>query len=144
VSEAVFRAHIEQIWNNKDISAIERFISRDYRGFNPAEPEPILGVEGYKQHFRTLTAAFPDIQITFDDIFEGEGRTVARFVARGTHRGDFGGIPPTGRRFRVGVIAITLIPGSQLVEEHALSDVFGLMKQIGVIDETLKVPSLLF
>ena len=33
MSKRIFSEHIEQIWNNKDASGIERFIAPNYRGF---------------------------------------------------------------------------------------------------------------
>ena len=43
MSKAVFREHFEQIWNNKDVSGIERFIAPNYRGF---DADHRLGVPG--------------------------------------------------------------------------------------------------
>ena len=53
MSKAIFREHFEQIWNNNDASAIERFIAPTYRGFDAAEL--IAGIEGYKHHVETIT-----------------------------------------------------------------------------------------
>jgi predicted ester cyclase len=144
VSKAVFREHIEQIWNNKDASGIERFIAPNYRGFDAAEV--ISGIEGYKQHFVTLTTAFPDLRITIEVILEGEGRAAARYFVEATHKGNLGDIPPTGKRVRVTGEAIILVSASnrQIVEEHANSDALGLLKQLGVIRETVRVPPLIF
>ena len=67
-----FSEHIEQIWNNKDASGIERFIAPAYRGFEAAEV--ISGIEGYKQHFVTITTGFPDLRITIEVILEEPNR----------------------------------------------------------------------
>ena len=141
MSKRIFFEHIEQIWNNKDASGIERFIAPNYRGFDAEEV--ISGLEGYKEHFVTLTTGFPDLQITIEDMQE-EDRVVARFFVEATHTGDFVGIPPTGRRVRITGIAIALISNGKLVEEHANSDGLGLMKQLGVIPEPPKIPPLVF
>jgi predicted ester cyclase len=75
MSRTVFSDSIEQIWNNGDTSAIERFIAFEYEGYDPA---PIIGIEGYKQHFVTLTNAFSDIRITIEDILAEGERVAAR------------------------------------------------------------------
>ena len=142
MSKAILRAHFEQIWNNKDAGAIERFIAPDYRGFDATEV--ISGIEGYKQHFVTLTTAFPDLRITIEVVMEGEGRAAGRWFVEATHRGDFGGIPPTGKRVRVTGEAIIRVENRQIVEEHANSDALGLLKQLGVIRPTVTVPPLIF
>jgi steroid delta-isomerase-like uncharacterized protein len=141
MSKRIFHEHIEQIWNNKDASAIERFIARNYRGFDAEEV--ISGLEGYKEHFATLTGGFPDLRITIEDMQE-QDRVVARFLVEATHTGDFVGIPPTGIPVRISGIAIARISGGQLVEEHANTDGLGLMKQLGVIPEPPAIPPLVF
>jgi predicted ester cyclase len=142
VSEAVFRDHFEQIWNNKDDSGIERFIAPNYRGFDPAEPEPILGVEGYRRHFVTITTGFPDMRINIEDILEKGDRVVARWHVEATHTGNFGDLPPTGIAIKFLGISVARIPSLQLVEEHGISDTLGVLRQLGVISETGKIPSL--
>ena len=141
MSKRIFHEHIEQIWNNKDASGIERFIAPNYRGFDAAEV--ISGIEGYKQHFLTLTTGFPDLRITIRDMQE-ENRVVARFSVQATHTGDFVGIPPTGRRVLITGVAIALISNGKLVEEHANSDGLGLLTQLGAIPEPPKIPPLVF
>jgi predicted ester cyclase len=141
MSIAVFTNSIEQIWNNHDIGAIERFIDPNYVGVDPADPEVIAGIDGYKQHFVTLTTAFPDTHITIDDIF-GVGELVAaRWTVRATHTGDFGDIPPTGLRIDVTGMAMVRIVRRLLVVEHANSDTLGLLRQLGVIPFTTKLPA---
>jgi predicted ester cyclase len=142
MSKAILREHFEQIWNNKDASGIERFIAPNYRGFDGAEL--ISGIEGYKQHFVTITTAFPDLRITIEVILEGDGRAAARWFVEATHTGPLGEIPPTGKRVRMTGIAIIRTSNRQIVEEHANSDALGLLKQIGVIPESAKIPPLLF
>jgi predicted ester cyclase len=142
MSKAILREHFEQIWNNKDASGIERFIAPNYRGFDGAEL--ISGIEGYKQHFVTITTAFPDLRITIEVILEGDGRAAARWFVEATHTGPLGEIPPTGKRVRMTGIAIIRTSNGQIVEEHANSDALGLLGQIGGIPEPPKVPPLVF
>jgi len=62
-------------------------------GHNPE----IGGIEGWKQFATAWRIAFPDLQITVEDII-GEGdKVVASWKATGTHKGDFQGIAPTGK-----------------------------------------------
>lgn len=142
MSKAIFQEHFEQIWNNKDASAIERFIAPNYRGFDAVEV--ISGIEGYKQHFETITTGFPDLRIAIEVILEEEDRVAARWFVEATHTGKFGDIPPSGRPVKITGIAIAQISNGQLVEEHADSDTLGLLKQIGVIPESVKVAPLIF
>ena len=94
----------------------------------------ISGIEGYRQHFFRLTTAFPDAHITIDHIFGLNNQVAARYTVEATHTGDFGGIPPAGRRVRVTAIAIAKVTGGKIVVEHAHSDALGLLTQLGVIE----------
>lgn len=139
---SIIREHFEQIWNNKDVRGIERFIARDYRGFDAAEL--ISGIAGYKQHFETITTAFPDLRITIEVLMAEENREAARWFVEATHTGRLGTIPPSGKRVRMTGIAIVRTSNDQIVEEHANSDALGLLTQIGITPESVNVPPLFF
>ena len=147
MSKAIFVAHFEQIWNKKDAGAIVRFIAPNYRGFDAEEL--ISGIEGYKQHFRTITTGFPDMRLTIEVILdevlqEGEARVAARWRMEGTNTGRFGEIPPTGRRVHMTGTSIVRISNRLIVEEYGNADVLGLLKQMGIIRVSLTVPPLIF
>jgi steroid delta-isomerase-like uncharacterized protein len=139
---SIIREHFEQIWNNKDVSGIERFIAHDYRGFDAAEL--ISGIAGYKQHFETITTAFPDLRITIEVLMAEENREAARWLVEATHTGRLGDIPPSGKRVAMTGIAIIRTRNDQIVEEHANSDALGLLTQIGITPESVNVPPLFF
>ena len=142
MSKVIFREHFEQIWNRKDASAIERFIAPTYRGFDAAEL--IAGIAGYKHHFETITTAFPDLRITIDIILGEADRVAARWVVEATHTGPFGEIPPTGKRVHVTGIELIRTRNRQIVEGHANADTLGLLTQIGITPEPVKVPPFFF
>jgi predicted ester cyclase len=60
------------------------------------------------------------------------------------HTGNFGDVPPTGKRVRMTGIAIARIRNRQIVDEYANSDTLGLLKQIGITPESVKVPPFFF
>jgi predicted ester cyclase len=62
-----------------------------------------------------------------------------RWTARGTHRGDFNGIPPTGRESTVTGITIDRVSNGQITESWTNWDTFGLLKQLGVVPATAQV-----
>ena len=95
--------------------------------------EPIRGFEAYEQFTAAFRTAFPDIQITIDDLI-GEGdKVVARWTMRGTHQGNFQGIPPTGKQVMVQGLNISRLEGGKVVEDRAEMDALGMMQQLGVV-----------
>jgi steroid delta-isomerase-like uncharacterized protein len=76
-----------------------------------------LRPEEFKQLVRSYRTAFPDVQLTVDDLIAQDDRVVARWTSRGTHQGEFAGIPPSGRRIEVMGISIFLVQNGQVQEE---------------------------
>src|SRR5215211_3954506 len=60
--------------------------------------EDIRGLEALKQFISMFLDAFPDLTIAVEDEIAEGAKVVTRWTARGTHRSDLMGIPPTGRR----------------------------------------------
>ncbi len=56
-----------------------------------------------------------------------------RDVFRGTHEGDFLGIPATGNRVTMEAIHIYRLSGGRLAEHWVARDDLGMMRQLGAI-----------
>lgn len=90
------------------------------------------GREGVRQFFADWRRAFPDLRYTIvDTIAEGD-KVVSRAYWEGTHKGDFMGMPPTGKRVRVDEIDIARFADGKIVEHWGSTDVMGLMQQLGL------------
>ncbi|MEV7136406.1 ester cyclase [Arthrobacter sp. NPDC093128] len=100
----------------------------------PFLPEPVQGPTGYLDIIDVMRQAFPDVQWSLEEaIIEGNA-VAARFALRGTHEGDFLGVPGTGKSIQTQAMNIYRFQNGQIIEEHGLPDLFGLMIQIGAID----------
>ncbi len=91
------------------------------------------GIEGVRQMFTTSFAAFPDMHITIDDMIAEGDRVVTRITARGTHQGEFMGMPPTGKQITLTSFDIVRVVGGKQVEHWGQMDMMGLMQQLGVM-----------
>jgi predicted SnoaL-like aldol condensation-catalyzing enzyme len=67
------------------------------------------------------------------DLVAERDRVVARTVFRGTHLGDFFGIPASGKRVEVHGVHIMRIADGKVAEHWGSNDDLGLMRQIGAI-----------
>ena len=102
----------------------------------PNRREPMQGLAGYLAIIGMMRSGFPDIQWTLDEtIVEELGandiRIAARFTMRGTHQGNFFGIPATGKSIAVQAVNFYRISNGKIVEERGQPDLLGLMQQIG-------------
>ncbi len=132
-NKAIARRDLEEVWHNKNLSVVDEIYSSEYVRHDPADPQEIRGIEGYKQLVTMYLNALPDTRFTIEDqIAEGD-KVVTRWTARGTHKGDLMGIAPTGKQITVTGMGIQRIVGGKVVEEWANWDTMGLMQQLGVI-----------
>jgi predicted ester cyclase len=93
------------------------------------------GIASVRQFYQAFWSAFPDAALTLEDLV-GEGDKVAcRFVVRGTHQGEFQGIPPTGRQVAYGGVTIMRFEHGRCVERWSEADTLGMLQQLGVIPQ---------
>jgi predicted ester cyclase len=93
-----------------------------------------LNRDGFVDNFvSAMFAAFPDTNMTIDDTVAEGDRVVSRFTVRGTHRGEFEGIAPTGKQVTLSGIVLSRIEGGRVVEDWEELNMLGLMQQIGAI-----------
>ncbi len=83
-----------------------------------------------KEHIRQFEAAFPEYQLVPEQ-FVGEGDTVAvRATFHGTHRGEFAGIPPTGRTASTPVMLFYRVADNRIAQFWMQADVPNLIAQL--------------
>ena len=124
--------HIAELWNAGDLAALDACFTADYANRDPNNPE-VTDLAGYKRWAAAARAAFPDLQITIEDLI-GEGDRVAKywsFVA--THRGDFAGAAPTSKRITWSGVTLYRIVGGKAAECIWRTDALGLMLQLGAV-----------
>jgi steroid delta-isomerase-like uncharacterized protein len=93
--------------------------------------------EGVKDFFRMYLAAFPDLRMEPEDVLPSGDKVIARTRGTGTHRGDFMGLPATGRSIDVELIDIMRFRDDGLVQEHwGVFDALTMMQQLGAIPDT--------
>jgi predicted ester cyclase len=80
---------------------------------------------------RMFYTAFPDLSHTIEDLLAIDDKVVLRATDRGTHRGDFQGIAPTGKAVACEVIAIYRLADGKIVEIWEQGDFLGLRQQLG-------------
>jgi predicted ester cyclase len=123
-----------EIVNQKNADLIEELYPPDFVWHGPAGD--IRGYEQAKQMSYTFFAAFPDAQMTDEDVIAEGEKVVRRYNTRGTHQGAtemFG--PPTGRQIELKGIPIHRIDGGKIVEEWESFDNLSMMQQLGLAPE---------
>ena len=86
---------------------------------------------GQKELLVKFRAAFPDIQLTVEEIIAEDDRIAFRSTMRATHRGEFLGIAPTGKQVTVGLVDVIHIEKGKFTEQWGGPDLFDLLQQLG-------------
>ena len=124
---------VKEIWNDGNYDDLEEFITRDFTIHFSAPEQQIRGIEGVKQFYKELRQAFPDIHFTVDLQIAEADKVVTQSTARGTHKGVFRGVKPTGKKFSVTTIYIDRFVDGRVVECWPTMDELGLLRQLGVV-----------
>ena len=120
------------VWGRGDTAAVDELFAADVVDHNAFPGQP-PGAEGVKQIVALFRAAFPDLQITNEEILADAERAVLRWSARGTHQGELAGIPATGKQVRMTGIDILRIADGKVVERWGEYNSLELMQQLGVV-----------
>lgn len=125
---------IDEVYNKGNLDFIDEVVAPNWVEHDPSSPEGMSSsLEGAKRFVEMYRNAFPDIQITVEDLIAEKNKVVTRWTARGTHQGELMGIPPSGNRVEVTGINIDRIEGGKVVESWSNYDTLGMMQQIGAV-----------
>lgn len=78
-------------------------------------------------------AAVPDIKFKLTNHFAGRRSAVMEWVMSGTHKGDFPGLPRTGKSFSVRGATIVDLRAGKIQRESDYWDAATFMKQVGLL-----------
>ena len=131
-NKAVVRRFFEELLSTDNFAVADEILSSDFRFYFAGSPDP-MNLEQYKEFLVARRAAFPDRRFVVEDIIAEEDKVSARFTMRGTHKGEFRGLAPSGREVTMSGIDMIRLAEGKMVEDRVEVDQLGIMQQLGVI-----------
>ena len=131
-NKAVVRRFFEELLSTDNFAVADEILSSDFRFYFAGSPDP-MNLEQYKDFLVARRAAFPDRRFVVEDIIAEEDKVSARFTMRGTHKGEFRGLAPSGREVTMSGIDMIRLAEGKMVEDRVEVDQLGMMQQLGVI-----------
>lgn len=124
----IARRYYEEVWDMGDLDAADELVA----------PEIVLnswapGMDALKGVITSTRESFPDLKYTLEDVIVAGDKVVVRFTFRGTHRGVYRDLAPTGTEVAYTGIGIWRVADGKLVEHWSNVDLYGLMQQLGAI-----------
>ncbi len=133
-NKAIVRSIFEDGLNKGEVDKITELTATDFFDHDiHVETGMPGGPEDLREALVAIRRGFPDIDVTIEDIIAEGDKVVVRNTWRGTHQGEFNGIPATGRRIEIGGIVIWRIENGKISERWATIDTLSLLQQLGVI-----------
>jgi steroid delta-isomerase-like uncharacterized protein len=130
-NKALVRRSIEGE-NQADLGMVEDCYATNYVHHDPDNPA-VRDWPGLKEAFLGYFAAFPDGHVVIDDLIAEDDKVVKRWTSRGTHKGEFAGIPATGKQVSFTGATTYRVAGGKIVEGWWSYDLFGMLQQLGAI-----------
>jgi steroid delta-isomerase-like uncharacterized protein len=131
---AISRKFFDEVWNQGNLDALEELCTEGFTDHDPIMGDQ--GRDGIKDGVSGYRAAFPDLEITIDDIFAAGDKVVTRWTANGTFENEIMGQQPTGEMGDpVEGIAIDRFEDGKIAESWGQWNVLRFMQNIGAIPE---------
>ena len=130
-NKAVVNRSTEELWNKGNMAVIDELYTTDFIMHDPARGDGDLAY--FKQYARGVLTGIPDLHIATDDLIAEGDQVMKRFTARGTHKGEFMGVPATGNKIAVKGMEIFRIADGRIAEIWNVLDSLTLMQQLGVV-----------
>jgi len=132
-NKAIFHRFVDEVMNQGKLSTIDELFAAGFVGHINLPPTPPMNRAGVKSLFSMYHSAFSGLQTTIEDLIAEDDKIVGFLVVRGTHTGNFMGIPATGKHIAFRTVDIFRIADKKIVEHWAMPDQFSLRQQLGAI-----------
>jgi steroid delta-isomerase-like uncharacterized protein len=130
-NKALLRRAWDEIYGKGRLDDIEDFVLDDIIAHEP--DRDVRGIEEFRRYLAAYLAAFPDTNVTIEDIVAEGDTVVSRYTVRGTHTGyteEYGS--PTSRQTVIEGITLYHFKGGKLAELWDRYDNLAVMQQLGL------------
>jgi predicted ester cyclase len=121
--------YIKAIFNEARFDELDGFLAPDY-AIKDAPPGSAEGAAGIRDAVTMFRTGFPDMVITLDEVIAEGDWVASKSTLRGTHRGNFLGMEPTGRSVEVTSLTMIKFRDGKLLESWVKNDVAAMMRQL--------------
>lgn len=98
-------------------------------------PENVVGIEAAKAFYSNYLTGFSDIEFTVKNVF-GQGENILKhWNFKGTHSGDFFGIPATGNKVDIDGTTLVIMKNGKIAQEQDFLDNMAFMSQLGLVSD---------
>lgn len=131
---ATARRFFETLAAKGELPPLDDLFAENYHAHDPANEQDTMGMDAMRREIEMWRGGF-DLDFTLDDQICDGDRVCTRWTGNATHKGEFMGIAPTGRKVvMTGTTIFRFGEHGKIVEGWWQYDRLGLMAQLGVLD----------
>lgn len=127
----VFLSRFMETVMNADTILAEELLHPECVLRYPLLPEPIEGIDAYKDFIKTVPKTFSNFTATIEEVNVKGDKIWCRYTMKGVHTGPMGDIPATGKEFQVTGMAITQVADGKIIKDETYWNVLGFYQQLG-------------
>jgi len=133
-NKALVQRWFDEVWNKGRADAIDEMLAADalMHGLSDDMSTPLIGPVGFKPFHETFRGAFPNIEVTVEDLIAEGDKVAVRCSVRGKHTGDHLGVTASNAPVEFTGIGIARVKEGKIVEAWNNFDFLKMNKQIGV------------
>ena len=135
-NKSIVRRMYEEVWNKRNLEVAKELISPSHAMQLIDLPDSGIGPEAYARNVVQFVRAFPDLKFTVLDMVEENEKVVVLWNISGTHKGEFRGVAPTGKKVSVDGITISQLADGKIMDSYVSLDLWSMMQQLGAIPAT--------
>ena len=120
-------------WNRHDVDGVLRYYDPEITWHNVAMAETYRGLDEVGGYLRSLFDAFPDLTFAVGQRLARGEHVAEEWTMRGTHLGEFVGVPATGRVVEVNGMSMVLMRDGRFLRDEFYFDAAGVLRQLGLL-----------
>ena len=129
-NKAIIRQYLEEIVNTGSVEKLSEFVAEDAVDHNFGTDTP-QGLEGFKQHLLAVHTTYGNFHITIEDQIADGDMVVTRVTARGIHKSEWLGLPPSLKEIVIPGINIDRLKSGKIIEHWGEANTIGALFQMG-------------
>jgi steroid delta-isomerase-like uncharacterized protein len=129
-AKAVVRRNTEEVQGGGNFEVFDELFADDFLDHTP-QPGRTPDKDGARQLYKLLRTAFPDFHADIHWQLADGDRVTTYKTYHGTHRGEFLGVAPTGRKIQFETVDVMRVRNGKIAEHWGVANLFSLMQQLG-------------
>lgn len=130
-NEALLKRFYSEVAEKGNMAVVDELVAENF-----VEHEELPGAkapnrEGLKGYFSMMRKAFPDLKCDIHFMMSDGDKVTAYATVSGTQKGEFMGMPPSGKKFSAHCVDIVRFADNKAVEHWGAFDSLSMMQQLG-------------